>query len=153
MNKIAIVVSLLFAFCGLQLVNSLTCYSCTTPNDCKNARKTTCTNAAANETSHQLEVYHQRVPNITSSNRFECLALVYTFPNNKTVTHQLHGCVHPAASACTLQLKPQYSSWNKQKCALCSGDKCNKNPAGKLSSSVYTIGATVVGLMLAKVYA
>ncbi|KAH8274105.1 hypothetical protein KR044_010903, partial [Drosophila immigrans] len=134
-------------------VSSLTCYTCLNPNDCKSARKTTCTAAAANETSQYLRVYHDNVRNF-SSTRFDCLALKYTFSSNNSVSHQLHGCIHPDVSPCTLSLKPEYYYiWRKNKCTVCSGDKCNKSPAGKMSSSIYTIIATAMGLMLAKLYA
>ncbi|XP_023162563.1 uncharacterized protein LOC111593777 [Drosophila hydei] len=144
--------SLLIAVVCVQLANSLTCYTCINANDCKSARKTTCTNDAANETSYYLGVYHQNVRNL-SSYRFDCMALKYTFPNNNSITHQLHGCIHPDVNACNLVLKPEFSSWRKAKCTVCSGDKCNKNPAGKMSSSHYTIVATVLALTLAKIYA
>ncbi|XP_064553773.1 uncharacterized protein LOC135439076 [Drosophila montana] len=148
-----LIISVVIALTCVQLANSLTCYTCTNAADCKKPRKTTCSNAAANETSDFLEVYHQGVRKL-SSYRFDCLALKYTYANNNSVVHQLHGCVHPDVSACTLALKPQYTySWHKNMCSICSGNKCNKNPAGKLSSSVYTIAATVMSLMLAKIYA
>ncbi|KAL7739144.1 hypothetical protein ACLKA6_010368 [Drosophila palustris] len=147
-----LIVSVLIAFICVQFATSLTCYTCVNASDCKKARKTTCSNAAANETSRYLGIYHQNVRQLNSL-RFDCLALKYTFPNNNSITHQLHGCVHPDVGACTLALQPQYSNWRKAKCTICSGDKCNKNPAGKMSSSAFTIVATVLGLMLAKIYA
>ncbi|KAH8317381.1 hypothetical protein KR067_001160, partial [Drosophila pandora] len=153
------------------IADSLVCYTCTTPKDCKSPKKVTCTNSAANETSNYLNVYHQGVRNATST-RFDCLALKYTWseflPKNifpryseikqifyidNDVIHQLHGCVHPAVGACSLTLKPAYSHFNKTRCVLCSGNKCNKNPAGKISSSSITIAASIVGIVLAKIYA
>ncbi|KAH8245251.1 hypothetical protein KR032_007380, partial [Drosophila birchii] len=133
-----------------QKANSLVCYTCTTPKDCKSPKKVTCTNAAANETSNYLSVYHQNVRNVTST-RFDCLALTYKWNND--VVHQLHGCVHPAVGACSLSLKPAYAHFNKTGCLNCSGDKCNKSPAGKMSSSTLTIAASVLGLLLVKIYA
>ncbi|XP_030244397.1 uncharacterized protein LOC108658677 isoform X2 [Drosophila navojoa] len=144
--------SFLICSISVQLVSSLTCYTCLNANDCKKARKTTCTVAAANETSHHLGVYHQNVRWVPMY-RYDCLALKYTYQNNNTVTHQLHGCVHPDVNACNLYLKPQYSSWRRAQCKVCSGDKCNKNPAGALSRSHYTIVAAGLALVLAKIYA
>ncbi|KAH8293234.1 hypothetical protein KR018_000565, partial [Drosophila ironensis] len=129
--------------------DSLVCYTCTTPSDCKSPKKVTCNASAANQTSNYLRVYHQNVANVTST-RFDCLALKYTY--NNTVVHQLHGCVHPGVGACTLALQPTYSYFNKTRCLICSGDKCNKNPAGKMSSSAITIAAGILGLLLAKIY-
>ncbi|BFF93706.1 uncharacterized protein DMAD_11504 [Drosophila madeirensis] len=146
----SIVASVLIACICVQFAESLVCYTCTTPNDCKKPSKTTCSNAAANETSLHLGIYHQGVRNATST-RFDCLALQYTW--NNQVIHQLHGCVHPAVGPCTLSLKPAYGHYNKTKCLTCSGDKCNKSPAGKVSSSIYTILASVVGLLLVKTLA
>ncbi|XP_060666490.1 uncharacterized protein LOC132798588 [Drosophila nasuta] len=151
-NKV-LIVSVLLAFMCVQFATSLTCYTCVTPNDCRSPKKVTCTNAAANETSQYLNVYHQNVRNLTSL-RFDCLALKYTFASNTTATHQLHGCIHPDVAPCSLSLRPEYSyNWRRSTCNVCSGNKCNKNPAGKMSSSVYTIAATAMGLMLAKIYA
>ncbi|KAH8403105.1 hypothetical protein KR222_005241 [Zaprionus bogoriensis] len=152
MYKKAVFASVLIAFVCVQLATSLTCYTCTTPNDCKSPSKTTCTNATASTTSHHLGVYHQNVQNVSGLS-FSCLALKYTYANNNSVVHQIHGCVHPNVYPCTLPLKPQYASWRKTRCLVCSGDKCNKNPAGKLSSSLFTVAATALGLMLAKIYA
>ncbi|XP_017154769.1 uncharacterized protein LOC108163793 [Drosophila miranda] len=145
-----IIASVLIAFICVQFAESLVCYTCTTPNDCKKPKKTTCSNAAANETSHHLAVYHQGVINATST-RFDCMSLQYTW--NNQVIHQLHGCLHPAVGPCNLSLKPAYGHYNKTHCRTCSGDKCNKSPAGKVSSSIYTILAGVVGLLLVKTYA
>ncbi|KAH8333546.1 hypothetical protein KR059_000664 [Drosophila kikkawai] len=150
MNTKAVIVSVLVAIVCVQFVNSLVCYTCVTPKDCKSPKKVTCTNAAANETSNHLEVYHQNVRNATST-RFDCLALKYTWNND--VIHQLHGCVHPAVGPCSLTLKPAYGHYNKTTCLTCSGDKCNKSPAGKMSSSTLTIAASVLGLLLVKIYA
>ncbi|XP_017006263.2 uncharacterized protein [Drosophila takahashii] len=146
----AIIATVLVAFVCVQFADSLKCYTCVTPKDCKSPKKVTCTNAAANETSNYLSVYHQGVRNLTST-RFDCLALKYTWNND--VIHQLHGCIHPNVGACSLALKPAYSHYNKTYCTVCSGDKCNKNPAGKMSSSTITIAASVVGLLLAKIFA
>ncbi|XP_016973829.1 uncharacterized protein LOC108040754 [Drosophila rhopaloa] len=146
----ALIASLLVAFVCVQIADSLVCYTCTTPNDCKSPKKVTCTNAAANETSHNLEVYHQGVRNLTST-RFDCLALKYTWNNN--VINQIHGCIHPNVGACSLSLKPAYGHYNKTHCLTCSGNKCNKNPAGKMSSSTLTIAASVLGLLLVKIFA
>ncbi|KAH8260060.1 hypothetical protein KR026_002430, partial [Drosophila bipectinata] len=132
------------------IADSLVCYTCVTPKDCKSPSKVTCTNAAANQTSDNLGVYHQGVRNATST-RFDCLAIKYTW--NNEVIHQLHGCVHPAVAPCSLSLKPAYAHYNKTWCNICSGNKCNKNPAGKISSSSITIAASIVGLVLAKIYA
>ncbi|XP_016961755.1 uncharacterized protein LOC108032441 [Drosophila biarmipes] len=146
----AVIAGLLMAFVCVQLADSLVCYTCVTPKDCKSPKKVTCTNAAANETSNYLAVYHQGVQNLTSS-RFDCLALKYTW-NNDTI-HQLHGCIHPNVGACSLSLKPAYSHYNRTHCNICSGDKCNKNPAGKMSSSTVTITAGILALLLAKIFA
>ncbi|EDW12022.1 uncharacterized protein LOC6576591 isoform X1 [Drosophila mojavensis] len=145
-------VSVLIAITGVQLASSLTCYTCLNANDCKKAKTTTCTHAAANETSYYLGVYHQNV-HWVPMNRYDCLALKYTYRNNNTVTHQLHGCVHPDVNVCNLSLKPEYSSWRRAHCNVCSGNKCNKSPAGTLSRSHYTIVAAVLALVLAKIYA
>ncbi|EDV32982.2 uncharacterized protein Dana_GF22701 [Drosophila ananassae] len=150
MNAKLVIAGVLLAFVCVQFADSLVCYTCTTPKDCKSPKKVTCTNNAANETSNYLNVYHQGVRNATST-RFDCLALKYTWNND--VIHQLHGCVHPAVGACSLSLKPAYSHFNKTRCVLCSGNKCNKNPAGKVSSSSITIAASIVGIVLAKIYA
>ncbi|KAH8410315.1 hypothetical protein KR009_011691 [Drosophila setifemur] len=145
-----LIAGVLIAFVCVQLADSLVCYTCTTPKDCKSPKKVTCNNAAANETSFYLNVYHQGVINATST-RFDCLALRYNWNND--VIHQLHGCVHPTVGPCSLSLKPAYGHYNKTRCLTCSGDKCNKSPAGKMSSSTITIVASVVGLLLAKIYA
>ncbi|KAH8378201.1 hypothetical protein KR093_010017 [Drosophila rubida] len=153
MYKKVLTVSVLLAFICVRLAASLSCYTCVNPNDCKKPKQTTCTTAAANVTSDYLRVYHDNVRN-SSSSRFDCLALQYTHSNNNTVTYQLHGCVHSDVSACALPLKAQYSyAWRKNKCVICSGNNCNKSPAGKMSSSVYTIAAATLGLLLVKIYA
>ncbi|XP_068139985.1 uncharacterized protein [Drosophila tropicalis] len=146
-----LVATILVAFICVQFASSLTCYTCVTEADCKKPTKTTCTNKAANETSSHLAVYHQNVANVTSSSRFDCLALKYTYLNN--TIHRLHGCIHPTVNVCGLSLKPAYASWNRTLCNVCSGNKCNKNPAGKMSNSFYTILAATVGLVLVKMYA
>ncbi|XP_017062330.2 uncharacterized protein LOC108102151 [Drosophila ficusphila] len=150
MNTKVLIASLLVAFVCVQFVDSLVCYTCVTPNDCKKPKKVTCTNAAANETSNYLRVYHQNVQNFTST-RFDCLALQYKYNNN--VVSQLHGCVHPNVYPCSLSLQPAFSHFNKTRCLTCSGDKCNKSPAGKMSSSTFTIAASVLGLLLVKILA
>ncbi|XP_034473587.1 uncharacterized protein LOC117780990 [Drosophila innubila] len=150
LNK-TLIFSVLFAFICVQYATSLSCYTCENAINCKNATKTTCTNAIATVTSNHLGVYNDNVTHLNSL-RFDCLALKYTYPNNNSISYQLHGCVHPDLHACNLALKHKYSSWKKT-CKLCSGDNCNKNPAGKMSSSVFTIVATVLGLVLAKIYA
>ncbi|XP_017121325.1 uncharacterized protein LOC108142140 [Drosophila elegans] len=150
MNAKALIVTLFVAFVCVKIADSLVCYTCVTPKDCKSPQKVTCSNDAANKTSDQLETYHTGVRKLTSS-RFDCLALQYKL--NNEVIHQLHGCIHPNVGACSLSLKPAYSHYNKTTCVTCSGDKCNKNPAGKMSSSTITIAASVLGLLLFKIYA
>ncbi|XP_043662885.1 uncharacterized protein LOC122626628 [Drosophila teissieri] len=149
MYRKALIVSVIAAFVCVQIADSLVCYTCVTPKDCKSPKKVSCTNAAANETNYHLGVHHQNVQNLTSS-RFECLALNY---NLKTKSYQLHGCVHPDVVACSLASKPDVDHYNKTSWLTCSGDKCNKNPAGKMSSSTITIATSVLGLLLAKIYA
>ncbi|XP_030377720.1 uncharacterized protein LOC115626476 [Scaptodrosophila lebanonensis] len=157
MYKKVLCVCLLIAFVSVQLATSLTCYHCTTEQDCKKPQLVTCTNATANETSYSLGYYHQNVPAINGSTRFDCLRIRYTqgTGSKKQVVNQIHGCVHPNVYACSLSLKPEYASngWNKEYCNICSGDKCNKNPAATYSSSFYTILTTSLALILTKLYA
>ncbi|EDV99044.1 uncharacterized protein LOC6566451 [Drosophila grimshawi] len=147
-----LVVCALIAFVCLPLANSLTCYTCTGPADCKNPRTHTCSDATANLTSNYLRVHHQFVPELKSTS-YNCLGLDYIYATNNSVVHKVYGCVHPNAQACSLYLKPEYSSWRKSKCNTCSGNNCNKSPAGKMSSSVFTIAATALAVMLSKIYA
>ncbi|ALC39029.1 maker456 [Drosophila busckii] len=176
MNKIAFTGSVLIAFCALQLVNSLTCYTCYSPQECKNAKLITCNEVAANETTRQLKLYHTYVSNVTSTN-FKCLDLRYlwfddnrkffiykymkTYAKTKLIMPlnadnadnnvTLFGCVYPNVQPCTRSILPDLNTYNVKFCETCGTDMCN--PAGKLSSSVYTIAATVVAVMLAKAFA
>ncbi|XP_017849430.1 uncharacterized protein LOC108604458 [Drosophila busckii] len=153
MNKIAFTGSVLIAFCALQLVNSLTCYTCYSPQECKNAKLITCNEVAANETTRQLKLYHTYVSNVTSTN-FKCLDLRYLwFDDNHNADNNvtLFGCVYPNVQPCTRSILPDLNTYNVKFCETCGTDMCN--PAGKLSSSVYTIAATVVAVMLAKAFA
>ncbi|XP_033150641.1 uncharacterized protein LOC108602570 [Drosophila busckii] len=68
MNKIAFTGCVLIAFCALQFVNSLSCYTCYSPEECKKARVITCNEVSANETRRELEHYHRNVPNIKPAN-------------------------------------------------------------------------------------
>jgi len=83
---------------------------------------------------------------------YKDLLTTFHLPDNDVI-HQLHGCVHPNVGACSLALKPAYAHYNKTWCLTCSGDKCNKNPAGKMSSSTIAIASSVLGLLLVKMYA
>ncbi|EDW63248.1 uncharacterized protein [Drosophila virilis] len=140
----------LAAFASLQFVNSLTCYNCISPDDCRNPSTQVCSNATADATSRWLNTIHSNVPTVSGSNSFKCMNLTYYYQANLSKTHEYLGCYHPAISVCQLNVNAtQGSTWSRG-CSTCDWDKCNRNPAATFSKSTYTIMASAITLILVK---
>ncbi|XP_034473584.1 uncharacterized protein LOC117780989 [Drosophila innubila] len=142
----------LVTFVGLQLVHSLTCYSCNTPQSCRNPSREECTDYTANKTSSWLSTIHSDVPQISHSNKFRCMNLTYALNSNNVITNEFLGCYHPAIDVCELRLNISYSVFRRY-CRTCDYNLCNRNPAGTFSKSTYTIVASVMALLLTKFWA
>ncbi|SPP85844.1 uncharacterized protein LOC117588224 [Drosophila guanche] len=143
----------LVAFVGVQLANSLSCYSCKDPASCQNPTLQTCSNVTANETSVWLSTLHNNVPSVEGSLAFFCTNLTYYHASNNSRIIEYLGCVHPNTMACGLNLTnvENREIWSKD-CRNCNTDYCNKkNPAGTFSGSAYTMIGSVLALLLAKI--
>ncbi|KAL7739146.1 hypothetical protein ACLKA6_010370 [Drosophila palustris] len=138
----------LVTFVGLQFVNSLTCYTCNTPQSCQRPSQEVCSDYTANKTSSWLSSIHSDVPQIKHSDKFKCVNLTYALNSNNVITNEYLGCYHPAINVCNLSLNISYTV-KRRNCKTCDWDLCNRNPAGTFSSSTYTILASIVGLLFA----
>ncbi|XP_030377749.1 uncharacterized protein LOC115626504 [Scaptodrosophila lebanonensis] len=143
LNKVFFITAFL-AYYGLQQVDALDCYKCTSILDCRAPHLVTCSNAEANETSVFLGRYHNHVPTVNQSSYFKCISLNYT----SITTDEWKGCAHPQAYACSLMLN---NANYVRTCSTCNTNKCNGS--GSSSSSFYSIlVGTLLALILAKFY-
>ncbi|BFF93707.1 uncharacterized protein DMAD_11505 [Drosophila madeirensis] len=154
MWKKVIFAVVLVAFVGVQLANSLSCYSCKDLTSCQNPTLQTCSNATANDSTLWLSTLHNNVPIVEGSLDFFCTNLTYYHANNNSRISEFLGCVHPNAMVCNLTLTKEENRtiWSKE-CHNCNTDYCNKNnPAGTFSGSAYTMIGSVLALLLAKIF-
>ncbi|XP_034473078.1 uncharacterized protein LOC117780597 [Drosophila innubila] len=141
----------LVAFVGLQFAQSLTCYSCNSPQSCQNPSTQVCNNATANATSSLLSTIHSDVL-ITGSNSFKCMNLTYFIYANSIKMAEILGCFHQGIPVCSLTLNATNSQSWARSCKTCDYDRCNRNPAGTLSRSTYVMVASVMALILGKLW-
>ncbi|KAH8378199.1 hypothetical protein KR093_010015 [Drosophila rubida] len=130
--------------------NSLTCYSCNSPQSCLNPDTQVCSNATANTTTDWLNAIHSDVPKINTSEGYKCMNLTYFIYANMSKTAEILGCMRETVPFCSLTLNVSNSATWAKNCKSCTTDYCNRNPAGTFSKSTYTIIACVVALILAK---
>ncbi|KAL7739147.1 hypothetical protein ACLKA6_010371 [Drosophila palustris] len=140
----------LVAFVGLQFAQSLTCFSCNSPQSCQSPSSQVCNNATANTTSDWLRSIHSDVLDTAGNNSFKCMNLTYFIAANSSKMAEILGCFHQSIPVCSLSLNATNSvSWAKN-CKTCDWDNCNGNPAGTFSKSTVTMIASVLALLLAK---
>ncbi|EDW12019.1 uncharacterized protein LOC6576588 [Drosophila mojavensis] len=141
----------LAAFLGLQTVNGLYCYTCDSPSSCRSPTSQYCNVQTANTTSGWLRRIHSNVPSIVE-NSFKCLNLTYYYSQNNVKTQEILGCYYSSIPVCYLSLNVTNSyDWAKY-CNTCNYDNCNRNPAGTLSKSSFTIVSSALLLILAKIF-
>jgi len=141
MYKKLICAIVLIAFVSVQLVNSLKCYECNGTN-CNSPSTINCDGNSANRTVLTLASYFPSINRNTSMN-YECLNSNGTSNNNWV---RVRGCVYRETNACAPFLAG--TNQNNRFCYTCTKDLCN--PAGTFSSSIYTIGVSLIALLVAK---
>ncbi|KAM8715014.1 hypothetical protein ACLKA7_002117 [Drosophila subpalustris] len=146
-RKIVFGVVLVF-FVGLQFVNSMSCYTCNSPQSCQKPWQEVCNDYTANTTSSWLSDIHSNVPQVGHSEEFKCMNLTYSINSINAATHKYLGCYHKEVDVCGLRLNITWNTFSKE-CHTCFWDLCNGNPAGSFSSSIFTILASVMTLLLA----
>ncbi|XP_034473588.1 uncharacterized protein LOC117780991 [Drosophila innubila] len=96
-NKVLLALALV-TLVDLEFVNSLTCYSCNTPQSCQKPWKEVCTDSTANKTSSWLSDIHSNVPPVSHSDEFKCMNLTYYVNSTYVITHEFLGCYHQLMS-------------------------------------------------------
>ncbi|XP_004521063.1 uncharacterized protein LOC101455089 [Ceratitis capitata] len=146
-NKTLFVLVIIACTClSFGLVSSLKCYSCTSVEDCKKAKKLECTYDLANKTLlNHLNFYYLNVPTANTTNSLQCLRDWLQTPQGP-VEHK--GCIYSGIYSCTYAVRPQFQRNSTRVCHQCQKDGCN--PAGRANVNLPTVALAIMMLLLFK---
>ncbi|XP_032595488.1 uncharacterized protein LOC116805734 [Drosophila grimshawi] len=169
MGKSVLLGLVLVALIGIQLVNSLTCYSCKSEASCRNPSFQVCSNATVSANMAFLKTVYTDVPTLIDNSQYKCANLSSSFSSNMTAEFQ--GCIDKFFNICFMASNTPPFNINMT-CDMCNWSYCNtaglppppnsnipaslspplnkNNPAGAHSQSTYTIIATAIALIIFK---